>query len=68
MSCDDDTLSRSIELRASCTTKNLHYIQNTNVHKGTLFSVVNLGSFDNNSMGRKIDSPSQGCSANQDLQ
>ena len=47
LGCDDDTVSRGVELRSSCSTEYLKYVQNTNINKLSFTSVVILRSWDN---------------------
>ena len=56
MGSDDDTKARLIKLRSTCSTKYLEDVQDTNIHKGSMFGIVDLSSLDDDSMSWQIDS------------
>jgi hypothetical protein len=53
----NDRLAFLIKLRATCTTKNLLNIKHSEVLIRTSRRVINLRSFNNNTVSRQIDSP-----------
>ena len=56
---ENDTFTLSIELRSTSSSEDLLNIKDADIFVSTLVGVIDLGSFDDNTIGWQVDTPSK---------
>ena len=64
---DDDTLTKGIKLRPSGSSQHLQDILRAQLNPTSLLGGVNLGSFNDDCMGGKVNTPGKSCSTHKNL-